>query len=220
MPAETLGKHYFVTRPTGPSGTPNGHVVRIYGNVDGTHLSYPGGSPGGAPGMINAGDVVVDLGVVNQDFEVTGDHEFIVSTFMLGAGPISNAAEGDPSQSFMVTVEQYRLKYIFLAPDDYDTSYVDIVQPVDAKLTLDEESARRVADSDRLGLRHRSRQARRRKPGRAQPHVRQAGRHSGDGVWLLYELSISGRPEPRKDPRRLRRSRRAYGTLVRGAVVG
>jgi hypothetical protein len=135
LPAETLGKHYFVTRPTGPSGVPNGHVVRIYGNVDGTHLTYPGANPGG-PATINAGDVV-DLGMVNQDFEVSGDHEFIVSTFMLGAGPVSGASEGDPSQSFMVTVEQYRLKYIFLAPDDYDTSYVDIVEPDGAKLTLD-----------------------------------------------------------------------------------
>ena len=58
-------------------------------------------------------------------------------TFQLGAGPVSAAAEGDPSQSFSTAVEQYRLKYIFLAPDDYDLSFADIVQPMDATLTLD-----------------------------------------------------------------------------------
>src|SRR5262249_29890101 len=107
-----------------------------YGNVDGTNLSYPSGNPAGGPTSLNAGDVV-DLGTVNADFEVKGDHEFIVSTFMLGAGPISGSREGDPSQSFMVTVEQYRTKYIFLTPDDYDTSYVDIVMPTGAVVTLD-----------------------------------------------------------------------------------
>ena len=49
---------------------------------------------------------------------------------------------GDPSQSFMVGVEQYRQKYIFLGPDDYDSNWVDIVVPVNlegtnATLTLD-----------------------------------------------------------------------------------
>jgi hypothetical protein len=135
LPVETLGKHYFVTRPTGPSGAPNGHVVRIYGNVDGTKLTYPGMNPGG-PATIDAGQVV-DLGVVNEDFEVSGDHEFIVSTFMIGGGPVSAAAEGDPSQSFMITVEQYRTKYVFLAPDDYDVSVVDVVTPMGADVELD-----------------------------------------------------------------------------------
>jgi hypothetical protein len=37
----------------------------------------------------------------------------------------------------MTSVEQYRLKYVFLAPDDYDVNYVDVVQPMDAKITLD-----------------------------------------------------------------------------------
>ena len=43
FPAETLGKHYFVTVPTSPHAGVVGHVVRIYGNVDGTALSYPAG---------------------------------------------------------------------------------------------------------------------------------------------------------------------------------
>jgi len=42
-----------------------------------------------------------------------------------------------PAQSSLAALEQYRKKYVFLAPDDYDVSYVDIVLPDGASLTLD-----------------------------------------------------------------------------------
>ncbi|MEO7327391.1 MAG: IgGFc-binding protein [Minicystis sp.] len=140
FPAETLGKDYFVTVPTSPGGAVIGHVVRIYGNVDGTKLSYPAGKPAGAPGTINAGQVV-DLGKVGKSFEITGDHEFAVGSFQLGAqlaDPNSLAQQkGDPSQSLCTAVEQFRLKYIFLAPADYDENYVDVIQPMTAQITID-----------------------------------------------------------------------------------
>jgi hypothetical protein len=139
LPAETLGKHYVVTVPTAPKGGPIGHVVRVYGNVDGTKLQgLPSSCPGGS--VINAGQVI-DCGVVNQDFEVTGDHEFAVSSFMLGSAvvdpPVRTESQGDPSQSQMIAVEQFRTKYIFLAPDDYETNYIDIAAPSGTQLTLD-----------------------------------------------------------------------------------
>ncbi|MDB5215016.1 MAG: Hemagglutinin/hemolysin-related protein [Myxococcaceae bacterium] len=137
LPAETLGKHYFVEQPTGPYGAVPGHVVRIYGNADGTTLTYPQGAPAKAPKTIDAG-VVVDLGVVDKDFEVVGDKAFAVVSLMLGAQAVDPAGlEGDPSMASLVTVEQYRKKYVFLAPDDYDASFVDAIQPMSAKLVLD-----------------------------------------------------------------------------------
>lgn len=140
FPAETLGKRYFVSVPTSPGGGPVGHVVRIFGNVNGTQLSYPGITPPGAPLSINAGQVV-DLGQVSQDFEISGDHEFAVATFQLGAAIVDpfaiDQAKGDPAQSLATAVEQYRLKYVFLAPTDYDESYVDVVQPLTAQVTVD-----------------------------------------------------------------------------------
>jgi hypothetical protein len=135
LPAETLGKRYFVTAPSGPAGKPLGHVVRIYGNVDGTKLSYPGANPGG-PTAIDAGQVV-ELPPTFEDFEIVGDREFMVGTFQVGAGPVTSKQMGDPSQSFAVTVEQFRKTYVFLAPDDYDENYADVVLPMSAKLTLD-----------------------------------------------------------------------------------
>jgi hypothetical protein len=137
LPAETLGKHYFVEQPTGPYGAVPGHVVRIYGNVDGTTLTYPQGAPSKAPKTIDAG-AVVDLGVVDKDFEVVGDQAFAVVSLMLGAQAADPAGlEGDPSMTSLVAVEQYRTKYVFLAPDDYDASFVDAIQAMSTKLTLD-----------------------------------------------------------------------------------
>jgi hypothetical protein len=85
----------------------------------------------------------VDLGIVKQPFEVTSpDHEFAVATFQLGASVVDPATppptqKGDPAQSSATAVEQYRTKYVFLAPDDYDVSYVDIVMPDGTSVVLD-----------------------------------------------------------------------------------
>jgi hypothetical protein len=116
-------------------------VVRIYGNVDNTQLSYPSGTPVGAPAFVNAGQVF-DMGAVTSDFEIQGDHEFAVGTFQQGGSVVDPAAlpgtrKGDPSQSQVIAQEQWRQKYIFIAPIDYDVSYIDVVMPLGAQVILD-----------------------------------------------------------------------------------
>jgi len=142
FPAQTLGKHYVVMTPTGPKENRVPHVVRFYGNADGTTLKYVPAQPPGCPTTLAAGEVV-ECSEVNDTFEVTGTKEFGVATFMIGAERVDPDAktaaqpQGDPSQSFAVAVEQYRLKYVFLAPTDYKTSYVDVVAPAGTTLDLD-----------------------------------------------------------------------------------
>ncbi len=145
LPAETLGKRYFVIPPSPPGVplAPLGQGVRLYGNVNGTQLTYPSGPPPTAPTTINAGQVI-DLGIVSVPFEVVGDNEFGVSTFQQGASivdPLSPVSRGDPSQSLWAGVEQYRLKYVFLAPDDYPLNFADIVQPMSAQVIIDGTAA-------------------------------------------------------------------------------
>ncbi len=143
FPAETLGKDYVVTVPTGPNSTPVGHVVRLVGNVDGTTLSWSR-TPTGAPLTLNAGQVV-DLGRVNFDFRVTGDKAFGVASLQLGAAIVDPTrdfdAKGDPSMSFPTAVEQYRDSYIFLAPTDYDVNVVDVIFPPAAESSLELDGA-------------------------------------------------------------------------------
>jgi hypothetical protein len=140
FPAEALGKHYVVTVPTAPAGGAIGHVVRFFGNVNGTNLTFSPSMPAGCAATINAGQVI-DCAVVSTNFEVTGDHEFGVGSFMLGGSLLdptnTTDPDGDPSQSMCVPVEQYRNSYSFPAPNDYDSSYVDIITPLGNSITLD-----------------------------------------------------------------------------------
>lgn len=143
MPIETLGTKYHVTVPTGPDAVPVAHVVRLFGNADGTALSYAPTAPAGAPDTLDAGQVA-DLGAVKEDFEVRGSKAFAVASFQVGSGylyPGSYAMgmpnEGDPSQTTFAAVEQYRRAFVFLAPDDYDLSFADVTTQVDAMLELD-----------------------------------------------------------------------------------
>jgi hypothetical protein len=140
FPAETLGRKYVVAAPTAPDGKVVGHVVRLYGNVDGTTLTYSTPIPG-APTEINAGDVI-DLGVVKTDFTVEGSAELAVGTFMLAGKLVDPEIDekerrGDPSASLIAAAEQFRRKYIFLAPDDYDVSYAQITAAPGVKIELD-----------------------------------------------------------------------------------
>ncbi len=137
FPAETLGQHYVVTVPTSPNGNVVGHIVRVFGNVDGTTLTYNPTKPAGCPSTINAGQVV-DCGQVTSDFEIKGNNAFGVGSYSLGGSLVDpSGGEGDPDQSFAIAVEQYRTAYIFLAPSDYDVSFVDIVGPTGVTVTID-----------------------------------------------------------------------------------
>jgi hypothetical protein len=141
LPVETLGKHYVVTRPTGPNAGAAGAVVRLYGNADATGLTFTPSRPVGCPAFLNAGQVA-SCGRVDMDFDVVGDKAFGVAIFQLGAelaDPEAGAMspEGDPSQSFAIAVEQYRKRYVFVAPTNYTKSFLDVVAPAGATLTLD-----------------------------------------------------------------------------------
>jgi hypothetical protein len=141
LPAETLGRRYVVTPPTGPKGAPVAHAVRLYGNKDGTRLTFQPVKPAGCPDALDAGQVA-DCGIVKETeaFEVTGDKEFGVATFLLGAAYYDRSGadrRGDPDQSQFAAVEQFRTKYVFLAPDDYPVRFADVVGPVDANVKMD-----------------------------------------------------------------------------------
>jgi hypothetical protein len=162
FPAETLGKHYVVTGPSGPNGNAVAQQVRFYGNFDHTHLTYhPAEVPPGCPTTLEAGQVVecgmpacpatTDLsqmsncGITLRDFEVEGDQPFAVGTFTLGSWVVdTTGSEGDPAQSFPTAVEQYRTKYVFLAPDDYSQNYVDIISKPGIDIKLDGQAVTAV----------------------------------------------------------------------------
>ncbi len=158
LPAEVIGKKYVVVPPTAPGGGSIGHVVRIYGNVDGKHLTYTGTPPAGAPALINAGDMVqippLPTGqppasctsspehcMISAPFIVEGDQPFAVESFMVGGAlqmPSGGVdASGDPSMTTEVTPQQFRKQYTFLAPSNYLENWADVLVPTGANVTLD-----------------------------------------------------------------------------------
>lgn len=144
FPAETLGKDYVVPRPTGPHNKVVGQLVRIYGNFDNTTLTYLPSTPPGCPTTVNAGQVVT-CGVIDTDFEVQGNNSFAVSIFTEGASVVDPTTmapnqEGDPDQSIMAAVPQFRTSYVFLAPTDYEENYAVVVTSMGAQVMLDGSS--------------------------------------------------------------------------------
>ncbi len=146
LPAEVLGDTYIVAAPTAPAGSAKGgHIIRLYGNVDGTTLTYPEGQPSGAPSSLAAGEVA-EFGPTLEAFVVSGSEPFVVASFMLGGtmqgfGSCPNyPCAGDPAMSLLVTPEQFRSDYTFLAPTDYDSNYADILVPDGATAILDGET--------------------------------------------------------------------------------
>src|SRR5690606_34494033 len=98
----------------------------------------------GAPTTLQAGQVV-ELANVTQDFLVRADHAFSISTVQpssvgtdtTGMPLPTELPLGDPSLSVITAIEQYRTRYVFLAPDDYLESFADVAAPADAALSLD-----------------------------------------------------------------------------------
>jgi hypothetical protein len=159
LPSEALGNKYIVVPPTTPNGDAVGHVVRIYGSVDGTHLTYPEGKPMGAPDLLMAGDMIqvpaMPVGqpaaecvsvaghcMLAEPFIVEGDQPFAVASFMVGGtlqmpGTDATNSRGDPAMTMEVTPAQFRKQYTFLAPADYLQNFADILIPRGAAVTLD-----------------------------------------------------------------------------------
>jgi hypothetical protein len=139
LPYETWGKNYVVTTPTGPNMNTPAHTVRIYGGATAANLTYQPSTPSGAPTSIGAGAVVAFM--ASSSFQVTGDQPFAVSSEQQSGEVVDTVntkdPQGDPSLSFFAAVEQYRDHYIFLAPDDYNTSFADVVVPNGCTLMLD-----------------------------------------------------------------------------------
>ena len=130
----TLGKDYLVTSPRLPSqASPKASFVRIIATEAGTNLTYD--PPNGAwPASIaNAGAYVeVDLA---DSARITADKKILVAQYMKGQD--AGGGSGDPAMAIAVTSQQFRSSYLFHAPTNYATNFVNIVAPHGAAVTLD-----------------------------------------------------------------------------------
>ncbi|MBI5481292.1 MAG: IgGFc-binding protein [Deltaproteobacteria bacterium] len=132
FPVTAWGKRYVGTRAV---STTNPNLWRVLSGHDGNQLQF-------SPASVNAA-VTLDKGqwvefVTAEDFEVQGDQAFMLAGFMVGQDFTSQStAVGDPAMALAVPVEQFRQSYVFLAPDTYEQSYVNVVAKSGATVLLD-----------------------------------------------------------------------------------
>ena len=132
---EALGAEYIVTSPavtTLPAGKEQ--MVRIVATEPDTTLAYDPANAAFPAAIANAGDFVeIPRQVAN--FKITANKKVLVAQFMEGS--TAGGGTGDPSMALSVPIDQFRTEYLFHAPTNYETNYVDIVAPVGASVTLD-----------------------------------------------------------------------------------
>lgn len=69
-----------------------------------------------------------------------GTKPLLVAQFMHGTDAnADDGVRGDPAQSMAIPSGQYRNEYTFLAPDNYDVSWVDVIARVGESVSIDGE---------------------------------------------------------------------------------
>jgi hypothetical protein len=133
FPTSTLATEYIVSPPSLPNlAQPKVFRVRIIAIEPGTTLQYDPPDPTFPTGLANPGDYVEIYSTA--DFKITASQRVLVSQYMTGQG---NGAAGDPAMALAVASHQFRTSYLFHAPLNYSSNYVNIIAPATASVTLD-----------------------------------------------------------------------------------
>lgn len=132
FPVETLGTDYLVTFP-GALGAPSPHVVRVLAIEAQTHVRF---DPPVVADQTLGPKAPFELSGVTKDVHVISDKPVLVAQYMQGSSSVPSGL-GDPSLSFAIATEQFRTTYLFIAPETYDTSYVNVIAPSGASVRLD-----------------------------------------------------------------------------------
>jgi hypothetical protein len=132
-PVETLGTDFLVAVPAHPYTFPQRHLVKVVGIEDDTVLTYaPLPPPAGAPATVDAGQAIAFE--ATADFRITASHPLLVAQYLEGGNP---SFYGDPSMGVVVPVSQFRTSHMFVAPLTFPSSWITIVAPEGASVTVD-----------------------------------------------------------------------------------
>lgn len=136
FPYESLANDYIVAAPLIPTGgtTPKVEIVRIVSTQPGTTLTYDPPQAGAPASIAVAGDWV-ELASSAKDFKISANQPIMVVQYMEGQDAGGNS--GDPAMALAVATSQFRKSYLFHAPTNYETSYVNIIAKTGAAVNLD-----------------------------------------------------------------------------------
>jgi len=134
FPISTLSSEYIVSPPSLPGmAQPKPFFVRVIAVEPGTTMTYDPPNGGWPAALANAGDYVeIDSG---SSFRIKASARVLVSQYMKGQD--AGGGSGDPAMALAVTTAQFRKDYLFHAPVNYETNYVNITAPMTGTVTLD-----------------------------------------------------------------------------------
>jgi len=123
-------------------------VVRVMAQRDGVTLSFDGiAAPRGCTNALRRGQFCEFS--TAEGFSVRGSGPIAVAQYMMGLGDVPECTcsgtgcvdgprcVGDPALVLEVPVAQYRNQYRFLTPETYTESFVNVVAPPGAEISLD-----------------------------------------------------------------------------------
>jgi len=147
LPSETWGRRYVVT-PLRDRGPGESAVVRVLSQRAENALTFEGiPTPPSCAAALNANSFCEFE--TSEAFVVTGTQPFLVTQFMIGEGepapqcrdehnvPDDPVCWGDPAMVTEVPVDQFRRWYDFMVPETYARSFVNVIAPAGARITLD-----------------------------------------------------------------------------------
>lgn len=133
-PLETLATDYIVTAPLINASSTKVRMVRIVATADGTTLTYDPVQPG-APSQLGVAGSYVEIPLTAADFAIKSSSPVLVAEYFTGQDQGGGA--GDPAMALAVATAQYRTSYLFHAPTNYQSNFVNVVAPTNAGVVLD-----------------------------------------------------------------------------------
>jgi hypothetical protein len=129
FPTSTWGTEFAIARSKQRSSEAD--ILRILAQENDTTITV---SSGTCP-RLDAGQICeIDL---NTDVTIKAGKPIMVGHFLRSVGSLFEPSVGDPSMSLAVPVEQYRSRYSFLIPADYEEQYISVVAPAGSAVNLD-----------------------------------------------------------------------------------
>lgn len=133
-PLETLATDYIVTAPLITPASTKVRMVRMVATVDATTLTYDPPQPG-APTQLGVAGSYAEIALSGADFAIHSSKPIMVAEYFTGQQ--QGGGSGDPAMALAVATAQYRTSYLFHAPTNYQSNYVNVVAPTNAVVTLD-----------------------------------------------------------------------------------
>jgi hypothetical protein len=139
FPAEALGTSAVAPLALQQRSEPN--LVRIVSAADGNEITFSPASDSGIDTITLDRGEHVEV-TIRRATRITGTLPFLGARFLVGQeyqgiGTAGSDAPGDPSMGLLVPDQQWRNQYVFLAPDTYTASYLDVIAATGQRVELD-----------------------------------------------------------------------------------